>query len=245
MSLRPVGGGPRYRGIVLGLADEYTVPLYSQTEAARIIGEPTNTLGNWARGYSYRTTAGLPRTAEGLITVAAEPVGRLSLPFIGLAEAYVIASLKKAGVPMLRIRPAVEAIRREMGTAEALLSERLRTDGVEVLFDYVEGDGADRSGLAVVRNKQGVIPEVVADYLQTISYAHGLIESFRPIRYGGSVFVDPRVNAGRPSFVESGVRVADVEGRLAAGEPLRDVADDYDLDPDEIRSVLVADGVAA
>ncbi len=229
---------------MLGLADEYTVPLYSQAEAARIIGEPTNTVRNWARGYAYRTTTG-PQTAEGLITVAAEPVGRMSLPFVGLAEAYVIASLKKAGVPMQRIRPAVEAIRREMGTAEALLSERLKTDGVELLFDYVEDDGADRSGLAVVRNKQGVFRDVVADYLQTVSYSQGLVESFRPIRYGGSVFVDPRVNAGRPSFVDGGARLVDIEGRIAAGEPLAEVADDYDVDPDAIRTVLVADGLAA
>jgi uncharacterized protein (DUF433 family) len=244
VSLR-LGDGPRgYRESVLGLAEEYTVPLYSQAEAARIIDEPTNTVRNWAQGYAYRTTAG-PQTAEGLITVAADRIGRRSLPFIGLAEAYVIASVKKAGVPMQRIRPAIEAIRREMGTAEALLSERLKTDGVELLFDYVEDDGADQRGLAVVRNKQGVFRDVVADYLQTISYSHGLVESFRPIRYAGSVFVDPRINSGRPSFVESGVRLVDVEGRIAAGEPLADIADDYDIDPDAIRRVLIADGLAA
>ncbi|RWR22833.1 DUF433 domain-containing protein [Microbacterium enclense] len=96
------------------------------------------------------------------------------------------------------------------------------------------------SGLAVVRNKQGVIREVVNDYLQTISFANGLVESFRPIRYGGTVFVDPRINSGRPSFVETGVRIIDVENRVAAGEPLDEVADDYDLDPREIRHVIDA-----
>jgi len=233
------GGAQEYGGNVLGLADEYTVPLYSQAEAARIIGEPANTVRNWARGYAYRTTEG-PKTALSLITVAAQPFSQLSVPFVGLAEAYVIAAFKKAGVPMQRIRPAVEAIRTEMGTAEALLSERLKTDGSEVLFDYVVDDGMSSSGLAVVRNKQGVIREVVNDYLQTISYANGLVESFRPIRYGGTVFVDPRINSGRPSFVETGVRIIDVENRVAAGEPLDEVADDYDLDPREIRHVIDA-----
>jgi uncharacterized protein (DUF433 family) len=228
---------------VLGLTEEYTVPLYSQAEVARIIGEPENTVRNWARGYVYRTTEG-PKTALSLITVAAQTFSRLSVPFVGLAEAYVIAALKKAGVPMQRIRPAVEAIRSEMGTAEALLSERLKTDGSEVLFDYVEDDGMNRSGLAVVRNKQGVIPEVVNDYLQTISYSNGLVESFRPIRYEGTVFVDPRINSGRPSFVETGVRIVDVENRLAAGEPLNEVAEDYDLDPNEIRRVIDVDRAA-
>jgi len=243
VSLRTGEGPPGYRWDVLGLADEYTVPLYSQAEAARIIGEPENTVRNWARGYAYRTTDG-PKTSLSLITVSPHPFSRMSVPFVGLAEAYVIASLKKAGVPMQRIRPAVEAIRNEMGTAEALLSERLKTDGSEVLFDYVEGNGLTRSGLAVVRNKQGVIPEVVADYLQTISYVDGLVESFRPIRYGGTVFVDPRINAGRPSFVETGVRIIDVENRVAAGEPIAEVADDYDLDPDEIVRVIAADRAA-
>ena len=66
----------------------------------------------------------------------------------------------------------------------------------------------------------------------------------RPIRYGGTVFVDPRINAGRPSFVETGVRIIDVENRVAAGEPIAEVADDYDLDPDEIVRVIAADRAA-
>ena len=35
------------------------------------------------------------------------------MPFIGLAEAYALAGFRKAGVPMQRIRPAIEVEGRE------------------------------------------------------------------------------------------------------------------------------------
>lgn len=222
--------------------DVYTAPLYTQAEAARIVDVPSNTFGNWTRGYSYRTTDG-PRTAQGLITLAAEPFQRLTVPFVGLAEAYVINSLRLAGIPMLRIRPAVERLHQEMGIGEALLSERLKTDGVEVLYEYVgdENEDADgRSGLAVVRNKQGVFREVVDDYLRTIRYSDdGLVDSFFPKKYGDrTVLVDPHLNAGQPSFVESGVRLQDVVRRVEAGDPLELVADDYEIPLDVAQLVL-------
>jgi uncharacterized protein (DUF433 family) len=230
--------------VVVGL-DVCTAPLYTHAEAARIVGVPSNTFGNWSRGYSYRTTEG-EQTALGLITVAGHPHGRLTIPFVGLAEAYVINSLRLAGIPMLRIRPAVERLRDEMGVADALLSERLKTDGVEVLSEYVgdEGESVDgRVGLAVVRNKQGVFREAVADYLRTIRYSNrGTIDSILPKRYGdGTVIVDPHLNAGQPSFVESGVRVQDVERRVRAGESLDAVAEDFDI-PLDIAELVFGTG---
>ncbi len=227
--------------LVVVLDRAYTAPLYTQAEAARIVGLPANTLRNWSRGYLYKTTQG-PQSSEGLITLAPKH-GRLELPFVGLSEAYVISSLKAAGIPMVRIRPAVERLKDEMGLSEALVSERLKTDGVEVLFDYVgeeEESNGGSAGLAVVRNKQLVFREVVEDYLKTIRYSgDGYIESFMPKRFGeGTVFVDPRFNAGQPSFVDGGVRVEDVARRVNAGEPLEDVADDFEIPADIVELVL-------
>lgn len=52
----------------------------------------------------------------GLITVAQAPTPRgPTIPFIGLAEAYVLASFRQAGVPMQRIRPAIRRFEEEIG----------------------------------------------------------------------------------------------------------------------------------
>ncbi len=58
------------------------------------------------------------------------------MPFIGFAEAFVLASFRRAGLPLQRICPAVEALAREIGVEHALASKRLYTAGAQVLFDY-------------------------------------------------------------------------------------------------------------
>jgi hypothetical protein len=131
----------------------YTIPLYRRAEDARIIRVPPSTLRNWAAGAAFGRDIGVRtgrldngRVAEtadvlvlhdGLITVAESPTPRgPTIPFVGLAEAYILASFRQAGVPMQRIRPAIRRLEEEMGLTQALASERLRTDGAEVLWDY-------------------------------------------------------------------------------------------------------------
>lgn len=222
--------------------DVFTTPLYSQAEAAWIVGVPTNTFRNWAHGYAYKTTTERIVSKDPLITLAPEH-NRMRVPFLGLAEAYVLDALRLAGIPMVRIRPAVESLKQGMGLSYALLSERLMTDGVEVLYDYI-GDEAEAAqgkvGLAVVRgDKQVVFREVVEQYLRSVTYEDGFITSLEPRRFGDGVLsVNPRVNAGQLSFADSGVRVEDVLRRIRAGEPLRDVAHDFDLPAKSIKTVL-------
>ena len=97
------------------------------------------------------------------------------MPFIGLAEAYVLVAFRKAGVPMQRIRPAIDVLAKELGLQHALASKSLYTDGAEVLYDYAQGMGDTPEGesameLVVVRNNQRVFTEVVALYLQRVDF---------------------------------------------------------------------------
>jgi hypothetical protein len=101
----------------------------------------------------------LPRTA------ARGPV----IPFIGLAEGVVLTAMRRSGVPLQRIRPALEQLDAQFGLAHALASRRLYTDGAEILFDYAEATadpGLVRAAaeLVVVRNGQRVFNEIVAAY---------------------------------------------------------------------------------
>src|SRR5258707_10034276 len=101
-----------------------------------------------------------------------------TIPFVGLTEAYVLAAFRSAGVPMQRIRPAIRRLEEEMGLTQALASERLRTDGAEVLWDYGQetDDQAEKDAvgdLVVVRNGQLVFRPVVQNYLQRVTYRDG------------------------------------------------------------------------
>jgi hypothetical protein len=138
----------------------YTTPLYHKTEAAHIIAVPAQTFRDWAVGYARKRLDGSQVVSAPIVTTLepARPQG-VSVPFVGLAEAYIVAAFTKAGVPMRRIRPAVLWLREHIGLPQALASQRLQTDGAEVLWDFgrQSGDPADQDmvdGLVVVRSGQ-------------------------------------------------------------------------------------------
>jgi uncharacterized protein (DUF433 family) len=250
----------------------YTVPLYKKAEAARIIRVPPNTLRNWAgpsaslrvsvadqdSGTSTESptvraeasTEGVePRSVpihdeEGLITVAAPRTPRgPTIPFVGLTEAYVLASFRQAGVPMQRIRPAIRRLEEEMGLAQALASERLRTDGAEVLWDYGQqtDDQAEKEAvgdLIVVRNGQLVFRPVVQDYLRRVTYRDGWARIINIGRGSVDVIVDPWINGGQPTLARRGIAVDDILSRIRAGESSKAVAADYGLRQPEITTLL-------
>ena len=140
--------------------DRFTDPLYSLAEASRYLGLPESTFRSWARGYDVNVK-GRRITGNPVVTALGAPGRRgASIPFVGLAEGYALTAIRKAGVPLQRIRPALEQLNKEMGIGHALASQRLYTDGAEVLYDYAQRT-ADRQAeavreLVVVRQNQRV-----------------------------------------------------------------------------------------
>lgn len=204
------------------------VPLYGVTEAARIVGTPPSTLRGWAHGSVDKGLDGRRRVADALITTTRTGRGPV-IPFIGLGEAYVLAAFRAAGVPLQRIRPALARLEAEFGLHQALASERLMTDGAEVLYRYSVEDTSELGELVVVRNGQGVFREVVEQYLRAITYRDGLIASILLPQFTTPVVVTPTRNFGQPTHVGTGVPVRAVRDRVSAGEPPADVAADYGM----------------
>jgi uncharacterized protein (DUF433 family) len=219
----------------------YSMPIYHKAEAAHIIDVPAQTFRNWSVGYAYKRLDGSQVVSAPIVTTVspARPHG-VTVPFVGLAEAYIVAAFTKAGLPMQRIRPAVLWLQEHIGLRQALASERLQTDGAEVLWDFgrQSGDPAAVEGLVVVRSGQQVFRPVVRDYLSRVTYEDGWtrviqLPQFRHI----DVVVDPWLNGGQPTVARRGVRVADIVTRLGAHEPPEDVAGDYGLTVPEVEAI--------
>lgn len=210
---------------------EYLVPMYSQQDVAGIVGAPSSTIHRWAEGYRDR---GVWR--DPLIALS-QPGRGFTVPFIGLAQAFVLWSFRRAGVPMQRIRPAVDALERALGLEYVLASDRLVTDGAEVLLRAEPESEDDR--LIVVRSGQAVFNDIVRQYLREISFERGYASSFGLPRFDRvRVSVDPLVNGGRPTVAERGIAVDDILSRLRAGETAVSVAADFELDETAVRSLL-------
>jgi uncharacterized protein (DUF433 family) len=222
-------------------------PLYSVAEAARILSMPANSLRNWAMGYSVKRAGGRKTLALPLITTEPHlPGSRATVPFIGLAEAYTLRAFRAAGVPVQRIRPAIRWLEDHLGLDQALASERLMTDGAEVLYDFAaRTDDAEAreavDGLVVVRSGQQVFREVVRGYLSRVEFRDGWISLIHLPDYDKvDVTVDPRVNGGRPTVRRRGIPLDAILGRLRSGETASEVAADYRLTRTEISALSAA-----
>lgn len=226
----------------------FTVPLYSVTEASCYLRLPRQTLANWADGYVARGEA--PAAGEPLITTLGSKGQRNQprLPFIGIAEAYVLSAFRRAGVPLQRIRPSLDVLKDELGP-HALASDRLFTDGAEVLWNLgahaPDGTPEQISAmkLLVPRSGQYVFNEVVAQYLQRIAFSDGYARLIRLNQYGqAEVVLDPERGFGRPIFARAGVTVENILGAVRAGDSLEATAEDYGLAAADLRDALSLTG---
>jgi uncharacterized protein (DUF433 family) len=146
---------------------------------------------------------------------------------------------------MQRIRPSVEWLLEHVGP-HALASERLNTDGAEVLWNFAQhaGHGSAEEAavkqLVVPRSGQHVFQEVVRGYLKQVRFASdGFADQVRlPQFERANVVLDARRSFGQPIFADSGVKLADALGPLRAGESLRAVSKDYGVAEDQLRDAL-------
>jgi len=228
-----------------GPIDRVGTPLYTVAEAARYLDVPDSTFRSWTHGYHRRSSdraevSGAPILTTVARTAAQGPV----IPFIGLAEGLVLTALRRSGVALQRIRPALSRLAADFGLEHALASRRLYTDGAEVLFDYADDEdpGTARAvrSLVVVRNGQRVFNEVVEAYLQRVEYGQDgyprLIEL--PAYAVAKVVVDPDRGFGQPIFRRGGARLEDALAMFRAGESLETVADEYGVPPSQLEDVV-------
>ena len=203
------------------------MPLYTKGEVASIVAAPASTVHSWlvgraADGRSY------PPVIEGVGKGAG-----LRVSFTGLAEVYVLNAFRKAGLPLQRIRPAVQMLKEHLQLDHALANKRLVTDGAEVLIK--SDDPADKR-LMVVRNGQAVFNEVVEGYLKQIDFSDlGYASSIALPQFTDTkVIVRPLLNGGRPTIESRGIALDDLLGRVRAGEPPAEVAEDFRLDLNDL-----------
>jgi uncharacterized protein (DUF433 family) len=207
-------------------------PIFTLRETAAYLGIPRSTVQWWARP---------PEAPRSLITCFPSHGRRATVPFIGFAEAFVLASFRRAGVPLQRIRPAVEVLAKEIGIEHALASKQLYTDGAEVLFNYASRhDDADVMDLVVVRTQQRQFAQVVKDCLKRIHYGgDGWADSVQlPAYERAKVVVDPKVAFGMPLVVAGGARVEDLVDRFQAGDSVAVLASDFNVPPDQVEDVI-------
>jgi uncharacterized protein (DUF433 family)/transposase-like protein len=206
----------------------FSRPIMTMADAARHLGIPRQTFHRWAKGYE--------RGGPLLHVTESDSMRRANVPFIALAEAWVLEGLRQAGVRPQRIRPALQQLQREFGREYVLVSPALATDGIDVLWDFAKtAAGAD---LIEGGTGQAVIREIVRDYLRYVGFAaddypNSLgLRPFEPTK----VTIDPYRSSGQPVFAGTGTKVSNVAAMLKAGETPEIVAEEHGIGIDAVRS---------
>ena len=206
----------------------FTRPLMTMADAGRHLGIPRQTFHRWARGYE----GGGPL----LHVTDTESFRTASVPFVALAEAWVLEGLRQAGVQPGRIRPALTKLQQEFGREYVLVSPALGTDGISVLWDFSKTSAG--AGLIEGSTGQTVIREIVQDHLRyvgfgTDGYPDRLeLKPFEPTK----VVINPYRSSGQPVFAGTGTKVANVAAMLKRGEDPDVVAEEHGIGIDAVRS---------
>lgn len=212
------------------MVDIFTDPLLTPAEVSTYLKIPRSTVYYWLN--TKTAAAGGPLVHQ----LAAERRGGASVPFAGLVEAYVLRALRnELGFTKRQIADTVVDVRENFGTDFALASKRIATDGIDIFIMHA-ADEFTRVG-----DHQGLIREVVGDYLRYITwdetgdYAARLrLPSFSDV---APVVIDPQFGWGAPVVERNKVPVRAVIDLWAAGESLSTVADEYGLNMGEVEEI--------
>lgn len=212
------------------MVDRFTEGLLTAKETSSYLQIPQSTLYDWLN----RRAAGAPLVHQVKPVRKDQP----SVPFVAVAEAYVLRSLRNLGLRMRQIGEAAEAVRDAFDTPYGLVSRRIATDGVDIFIEHGLGD------LRRARDGQTPIREVVDQYLRYLTWDAGddFPSSLRLQQYGETVpvVIDPRFGHGLPVVSANRVPVKAVVDLWEAGESVEDIAYEYDMAPDEVEALCQA-----
>ncbi len=218
-------------------------PAYTLAEAARYLKLPAATLRSWVVGRPYETRKGDARHFKPLIrpAVKAPPI----LSFYNLIEAHVLRSLRTDhGVAVRELRKAITYAEKVLKVDRLLLRKDLCTDGGRVfLEEYGKLINLTASGQLAMRvlleeHLRRVEWDELQFPLRLYPFVSGQASLSRPIA------IDPQIAFGRPVVVKVGVSTAVIAERIDAKETLQDVANDYDLTPQEVEQAVLYERAA-
>ena len=201
-----------------------------------------STFATWAHGYERHFPNRRSVQGRAVITTVDGDDGRL-IPFVGLVEATVVQAFRRTGLPLQRIRRALDVLASQGELDHALASRQLFSDGANVLYDYARSEDDDQLRLlTVVGSGQRVFHEVIRDYLQRIRYGDDqwATSLILPATERQLLRVRPEIAAGEPLFMNGGAPLSVVHSRVQAGESIRSVARDYDVPESDVREALNA-----
>jgi uncharacterized protein (DUF433 family) len=216
-------------------------PRYTFGEAARIIGRQAGTLRRWGLGHD-RLYRGQPRHDPPLISIDGsitdDDVPPLS--FLNLIELRFLASWRHS-ITLPSIRAALDYAAVQLEAKRPLLDLDFKLHGRELFVKY------ETEIISATRGGQIAWTEAVDALLASLDYDENEQTAYRwwPLGREQPVLLDMRVNGGRPTTAETGVRTISIATRLREGWEPDEISQDTAATLTEIKAAAAVEGLAA
>ena len=199
-------------------------PAYTFADAARLVRVPVSTVRAWCRGQGDDSNR-----FEAVIKL--DDPERRFVSFRNLVELHVLTAIRRQyGISLQNTRRAVTFMRDYLGGAHPLASQRMLTDGRDLLV-------REGSSLLNVSRAGQVEMDIVTAFLERIEFGpDGALLRLYPFTTSAidkaprSIVVDPRLQFGRPCVFGTGIPTDVLLDRFLAGEAVDEIAADYDVD---------------
>jgi uncharacterized protein (DUF433 family) len=203
-------------------------PVYGFGQVDHILRLTPGTARRWIDGYKRGG-----RTYDPVVRVVS--TGAESVTWGEFVETRLLSEYRNAGVPVVRMRPAVERLREELNTVYPLASAKtwLAAGGRELVLKVQDAVGLERRLLIVVRTGQGVLDwsreadEFLRSAEWTANDSGGQVRALRPVADIEDVRIDPLQSFGEP--VVRGVRTDVIAELVRAGDTPEMIAELYEL----------------
>lgn len=213
------------------------LPTYTVTDASYFLHIPLATIKTWTTGRRYRIKTG-QSSFKPII-----PVKDSKLSFLQLVELYILRALRRVHqVKIESVRKAIDYAEHQLGIERLLLSKELLTGGGNLFIE--------RYGELISLNKSGqlALKEILRDYLTRVDRdANNTPIRLYPYINEGSedkkIVIDPRVSFGYPTLKGTGIKTRVVVSRIDAGESIDEVAHDYGIKPEQVKSAILYEQV--
>lgn len=187
------------------------------SDAARYAGANVNTVAYW-HYHEGEFGPALPGKER-----------KRPLSYLQLVEVAFVATFRRLGVPLQRIRRAREYAAQTLNSEFPFAEYRWQTEGKHVLIELQEIERGADLGRLVVADAGGQISwqPMIGERFAQFDYEHGIALAWHVAGLASPVVIDPRIAFGAPTV--KGIPTWALKGRLVAGESLEEIHDDFGL----------------
>jgi len=209
------------------------LPAYSIKETARYCHIHPTTVARWHYHVGKYKEPVLPGKEKG------KP-----LSYFQLTEVGVVATFRRLGVTLRKIRMARDYVAKTMESEFPFVEFRFKEEGQHMIMELQEVEPDSELQALIIADSAGQMKwtEEVEKRFAEFDYEHDVVMKWHVAGRQSPVLIDPRVSFGAPTV--SGIPTWVLSGRAAAGETLDELVADFGLEGDAIKQALAFEGIA-